>query len=74
VRLKQKLSAASDAVKSFFTGKAAEADPAVVKLEALQQRMVRGWSSRGCLLLVRRTGCTVGPRATAQPWCSCRQC
>jgi hypothetical protein len=49
VRLKQKLSAASDAVKSFFTGKA-EQDPSVVKLEALQARMVGGGDEGSCLL------------------------
>jgi hypothetical protein len=36
VRLRQKLSDATGAVTSFFTGKAAEKDPAVVKLEELK--------------------------------------
>lgn len=36
VRLRQKLSDATGAVKSFFTGQAAEKDPAVVKLEELK--------------------------------------
>ena len=36
VRLRQKLSDTTGAVKSFFTGKAAEKDPAVAKLEELK--------------------------------------
>lgn len=39
VRLRQKLTDATGAVTSFFTGKAAEKDPAVVKLEELKERM-----------------------------------
>ncbi|GAX82278.1 hypothetical protein CEUSTIGMA_g9707.t1 [Chlamydomonas eustigma] len=39
VRLRQKLSDTTGAVKSFFTGQAAEKDPAVVKLEELKERM-----------------------------------
>ena len=36
VRLRQKLTGATDAVKSFFTGKAAGPDPAVEKLNELK--------------------------------------
>ncbi|KAG1670431.1 hypothetical protein FOA52_010167 [Chlamydomonas sp. UWO 241] len=39
VRLREKLTNATGAVKSFFTGKAPERDPAVVKLEELKERM-----------------------------------
>lgn len=39
VRLRQRLTQATDAVKSIFTGKAAKKDPAVEKLEELQARM-----------------------------------
>jgi len=39
VRLRQKLSNATGAVKSFFTGKEVEKDPAVVKLEELKSRL-----------------------------------
>lgn len=39
VRLRQRLTNATSAVKSFFTGKQAEKDPAIVKLEELQERM-----------------------------------
>ena len=40
VRLRQKLSDIPGAVTSFFTGKAAEKDPAIVKLEELKVRGV----------------------------------
>ena len=42
VRLRQKLSDIPGAVTSFFTGKAAEKDPAIVKLEELKVREGRG--------------------------------
>lgn len=44
VRLRQKLSDTTGAVKSFFTGKAAEKDLAVVKLEELKVGSVTGTS------------------------------
>jgi anion-transporting ArsA/GET3 family ATPase len=61
IRLRAKLLAAADAVKSFITGKKAEEDPAVKKMEELR---VRGWQGRGG----REGGQGQGAGAGRRPW------